>query len=400
MVRIHPDLVIFGGGIAGLWLLDEASRAGYSCILIEANSLGEGQTIASQGIIHGGLKYTLDGLLSPSAGSIREMPDVWRSCLLGHREPDLRNAALRAEFCHLWRTGGLMSKLGIIGARVGLRVAPIRLDAVDRPQALAECPDDVFRLDEQVVEPHSLLAALAERRREHIIAVPAELAVPNLSGSAGNVTEHEIRDGPTGRSVALRATSVIFAAGAGNAGLRKRVGLSSETMQRRPLHMVMLRGPLSVLNGHCAEGARTRITVTTVTDAADRIVWQVGGQLAEDGVVMDRDALIAHARREISACIPGVDLGCVEWATYRVDRAEPATETGARPARAFARREGNVITAWPTKLALVPQLAGDVMKLLEPPGGREVDFAVLDSWPRPLVAAPPWETETTWMRFR
>ena len=48
------DVVIFGGGAAGLWTLDELHRAGRSVVLLESGDLGAGQTIASQGIIHGG----------------------------------------------------------------------------------------------------------------------------------------------------------------------------------------------------------------------------------------------------------------------------------------------------------------------------------------------------------
>jgi len=66
---IELDAVIFGGGAAGLWILDELRRAGLAILLLEGGrrGLGSGQTIASQGIIHGGLKYTLAGLLTPSA---------------------------------------------------------------------------------------------------------------------------------------------------------------------------------------------------------------------------------------------------------------------------------------------------------------------------------------------
>ena len=57
------DVLIFGGGGAGLWLLDELHRAGHRVMLAECDALGAGQTVASQGIIHGGLKYTLPGAM-------------------------------------------------------------------------------------------------------------------------------------------------------------------------------------------------------------------------------------------------------------------------------------------------------------------------------------------------
>ena len=55
------DIVVFGGGIAGLWLLNRLRDEGNDAILLEADGLGAAQTLASQGIIHGGLKYALGG---------------------------------------------------------------------------------------------------------------------------------------------------------------------------------------------------------------------------------------------------------------------------------------------------------------------------------------------------
>ena len=60
----RPDVVIFGGGVAGLWLLDELVRRGRDALLLESSRLGTGQSIAAQGIIHGGLKYSLAGAQS------------------------------------------------------------------------------------------------------------------------------------------------------------------------------------------------------------------------------------------------------------------------------------------------------------------------------------------------
>src|SRR5665213_2066743 len=50
------DIAIFGGGIAGLWLLNRLRTAGYSALLFESGALGGGQTNKAQGIIHGGMK--------------------------------------------------------------------------------------------------------------------------------------------------------------------------------------------------------------------------------------------------------------------------------------------------------------------------------------------------------
>ena len=68
------DIVIFGGGIAGLWMLNCLRNQGYQAILLETDKLGSGQTLASQGIIHGGLKYALNGALGGAANIISDMP--------------------------------------------------------------------------------------------------------------------------------------------------------------------------------------------------------------------------------------------------------------------------------------------------------------------------------------
>jgi glycerol-3-phosphate dehydrogenase len=403
---ISLDVLIFGGGVAGLWLLDDLRRAGYRVLLLESDALGAGQTIASQGIIHGGLKYTLSGLFNPAADAIRDMPQLWRDCLAGRREPDLRGTRVRAEHCHLWRTGDLRSIAGIIGARVGLRVAPSRLDRPDWPAALRGCPGDVFRLDEQVIDPASLISDLAARNREHVLKYDASsLTAERQSGPAGNqapVVRIAAGSGGASGTVALTATTVVLCAGRGNAALRTRFGLRAEMQQVRLLHMVMMRGPLPVLNGHCTDGGRTRVTITTARDAPDNTVWQVGGQLAEDGVEHDRAELIARARRELHATLPAVNMDHVEWSTYRSERAEAATG-GRRPVNATVLADGAIITAWPTKLALAPQLAADVRKLLSPPlnqlpaaGWSVARVLELAAWPRPDTARPPWDTEDQW----
>ena len=97
MECLHVDCLIFGGGAAGLWLLDTLRQRGYSALLVEAHALGAGQTVASQGILHSGLKYSLKGLLSAAAREARDMPELWRRCLQGKAQPDLQQSEIRSE---------------------------------------------------------------------------------------------------------------------------------------------------------------------------------------------------------------------------------------------------------------------------------------------------------------
>ena len=75
------DVVILGGGIAGLWLLDILERTGIEALVLNKAALGQGQTIASQGIIHGGAKYTFGMGLETAVSDLAHMPDCWRASL-------------------------------------------------------------------------------------------------------------------------------------------------------------------------------------------------------------------------------------------------------------------------------------------------------------------------------
>lgn len=396
---MDKDVVIFGGGAAGLWLLDELTRCRIDAVLLEANALGTGQTVAAQGIIHGGLKYTLQGLLTKSAASIREMPIIWRDCLDGRSEPDLSGVRRRSDECFLWRTDSLSSRLGMLGAQFGLRVSPQSVTSDDRPELLRGCPGTVARLPEQVISTVSLIEMLATRHRDRMLQIdPQQMEFEcRAAGDVSLIRLH--RD--DGQSLELRPQYVVFTAGAGNSALRRSVQLNQEAMQRRPLHMVMLRGSLPAFQGHCVDGAKTRVTITSDVDSAGRTVWQVGGQIAEEGVAWDDLTLLANARKELMSVLPGIDLSSVEWSTYRVDRAEAIMPGGKRPETVQIRREGNCITAWPTKLALVPQLvaeiSGDIVEHVSNVLASKSQVEALPhDWPRPSVALPPWETAQRW----
>lgn len=386
----HLDAVILGGGIAGLWTLDTLRRRGVHAVLLERAALGQGQTLWSQGIIHGGLKYTLSGLLNPAAQAVRDMPDRWRACLAGKAEPDLSRAKLRAPHCHLWRTESLSSKVAMIGAKVGLRVTPTTLDADERPEALRHVPGTVARLEEQVIDVASVLSVLAARNAGRVWLAPRASVVSDATRVRVTV------DSAAPDSPVLLARTLVLTAGAGNAVLRDRLGLQPNQTQVRPLHQVMLRGELPELNGHCVDGSVTRVTITTAKDSAGRTVWQVGGQLAEEGVHRTPEDLIAHTKRELAACLPGLDLSRVEWATYRADRAEMKAPGALRPDDATLLVEGPVISAWPTKLALAPRLADLVTeRAMNAIGSAAVDQR-LPEWETAGVGAEPWEDQHAW----
>jgi len=369
---ISADVIILGGGIAGLWILDELRRVGIDAILLEKRALGDGQTVASQGIIHGGLKYMFDGHVTTSVKAIAEMPVIWRECLAGKREPNLSATQVRSDCCYLWGTGSLKSRVFMAGSTIALRAAPEAVEKEHWPAGLREVKGKVMKVGEQVIDTVSLMHNFAQRNRGRIL-------------QWGDQDTH--------------AKFFVLAAGEGNSELRKGLGLAENVMQRRPLHMVMARGNLPELFGHCVGGAKPRITVTTARDSAGRAVWQIGGQIAEDGVKMSAAELVKHAANELEECVPGLNLNGVEISTYRIDRAEAATGTGQRPEDVHILKEGNVMTVFPTKLALAPRLGQRVLEELniEHPTSN-IEHRTHGA--EPPVASPPWERETQWFSAR
>jgi hypothetical protein len=271
---------------------------------------------------------------------------------------------------------------------------------------LADHSGPVAVMDEPVIDPVSLLESLARRHRRRLFLYDPDRASWQLDGP-GQVTGLRIGhpwDSLPGSSLQLVPRAVVLTAGAGNAKLREQLGLAATETQRRPLHMVLVRGETSDLPelfGHQVDAAHTRLTITSGVDSRGRTVWQLGGQVAEDGVTMTKEELVRHAAKELAEVLPGLDSGGLEVNTYRVDRAEAATQGGRRPETQSLRVDGNTLTAFPTKLALAPVLAREVAAAIGDPAagvsrGVSTDLETLE-WPRPEVAHPPWESATDWI---
>lgn len=388
---LKVDVAILGGGIAGLWLLARLRQAGYSALLLEGHALGSGQTIASQGIIHGGLKYAIDLKLSGASDALADMPARWRACLVGKGEVDLRNAKIATERHLFWARKTLASRIaGFFGSKL-LRGRVDPLDAADWPEALRD-PEHVgavYALDEIVLNVPTLIDAVAAPHRACIKKIKPGLKLL----SQDDAVEFTVED-DTGRSHAITAMTLIAAAGSGNEDLLHQIGAPAKAAQRRPLHMVMLENAPAPLWAHCFDASdKPRVTITTHRRSDGAPIWYIGGLLAENGVKQSETELIAAAKAEVALLLPRLDLRRSRFATHRVDRAEGATADGTKPEGPVLQRRGAVWLAWPTKLALAPQLAAMALAALPRPS-IAFDPAAVSQWAAPEIALPPWEAAT------
>lgn len=372
------DVLVVGGGIAGLWVLERLVRRGFAAALVEQDRLGSGQTIAAQGMIHGGLKYALDGRITRAAATVAAMPERWRACLAGRGEVDLRSTRLLADACHLWSGDGPGGRLSALLASRALRG---RVELLARPDYPSFFADPAFtgslhRLGDPVIDPRSLLATLAGRHRA------LTLALENVAGRLQRRGGRFLLDAGDLR---LSAGLLALTAGAGNAGLLAALGLDRPEMQLRPLHQVRVQTthPHPV-HAHCVTGLRRtepRLTLTSHprSDGGPGWNWSLGGALASEGVDRDPDAQIDVARNELETLVPWVDLSRARFSSARIDRAEARQLRERRPDGAQVHAADGVITAWPTKLTLAPDLGDRVLaEVGEPDHGSPRRAAALE----------------------
>ncbi|WP_299197446.1 FAD-dependent oxidoreductase [uncultured Amphritea sp.] len=391
MQTIKTDLVILGGGIAGLWLLNRALQQGYDALLLETGDLGGAQSVRSQGIIHGGTKYALNGVLTQASSSIADMPSRWRACLDGTGELDLSSAKILSDAHYMWSKASLGSKMTSFFASKALKGRVESVTAEQRPKAFnhPHFRGNLYKLNEIVLDVPTVIDALATPHLQRICKVDAgdiQFVIEN-----GHVAAVQL---PQIRIVAQR---YITTAGEGSEALLQQLNIQQPQMQRRPLHMVMVRHRSDLPTfAHCiSSGSKPVVTITTHPASNGEHVWYLGGDLAETGVNLSSEQQISKAEKLIAELLPWVELEDARWASFHINRAEPKQSSLTRPDSAFAQAAGNCIISWPTKLALAPDLADQILALLSEQNITPMNIADADltaNLPRPAIAEPVWET--------
>ena len=405
------DIVIFGGGVAGLWLLNRLSAEGYQAILLERDRLGGGQSINSQGIIHGGLKYALHGVLSGASQAIADMPRRWRDCIEGRGEIDLSACELLCEHFLLWSGPGFGAGMKAFLGSKALAGKAERAEIGEVP-AILRGRGVVYRLPDFVLDSQSLIGALAQPFKNRIYAIGSAESADSrerrhVSDPAAGMTEHiefkciaarrELIVRATGEPLTIKARRYIFCAGEGNERLIEQAGLLLPRCQTRPLKMIAVSGAsLPPMYLHVlGEGfsATPQLTITSHVNAAGRPVWYLGGELAEGGTGRTDAAQIDAAKSRLADLFPEVCLNDLRWRCLDINRAEPASPGGRRPDNARISAEQDIIVAWPTKLTLAPALADLVMQSLRDdeilPGAGSEPLT-------PSLSAPPPLARSFW----
>ncbi len=399
------DVVIIGGGIAGLWTLARIRQAGYQAVLFEAEHLGCVQSGASQGIIHGGTKYALTGKLTHSAQSLQQMPQRWKDCLDGQGEIDLRQAKKLSKHQYLWSNKSMASRItGFFASKVMTsRMQHLRKKDFSAPFDQTDFNGELYRLDEPVLDIQSVIETIREQFSDFIFQQEVK-GVTEISSDNYQINFSAQTLNETHR---LIAKTLILTAGAGNEKLLASLNFSQPKMQRRPLLMPMLKAKKNILPkmyAHClGASALPRMTITSHSLSADQTVWYLGGEIAEQGVGRTIEEQVKCAKKELQNLMPWMDFSQCQWSALAIDRAEPKMADGSRPVEPAVFRKNQVITAWPVKLAMAPIMVDKIIDELEAAGieknaqSRPLDGKDSGLMPKAQTSQLPWEKVELWL---
>ncbi|MGQ0526733.1 MAG: FAD-dependent oxidoreductase [Alphaproteobacteria bacterium] len=359
MAEHNADIIIYGGGIAGLWTLNVLHQRGYDVLLLEKDALGGGQTLASQGIIHSGLKYMIGGKISDVAKQISAMPATW----LDHLHTDFPAIKLAAA------SQQMLIPKGFAGALL----KAITKNALGTHASESTPSEDVRKagfdgsaitLNEPIIDVLSVLRALAEPHKDRIRKLQPE----------------------------LKAKLYIHAAAEGNERADVKIF-------RLPVFMIMMKNaPFSLFAHLIGMSDKPVATITTAHTKDGALVWYIGGQVSEREKNSNPDDVLKDVKAALCKYLPDLDLSAAEWAFLPVDRIEGRARNGTLPDFPVIQEVGDHLYVWPTKLTFAPLLGVMIVKKLAErnvtPSGAQTDWSFL----APVdYADAPWD-KVTWKK--
>lgn len=381
------DVIILGAGVSGLWLANKLSNLGYNFIIFDNSAIGGAQTLASQGMIHGGQKYALTGSLSEHSYRSLNMAKRWQSALNGTGEIDLKQTKLLSEKQYMWSAGGLADYAAVFAAAKIVNSETKKLKYSDYPSALEGLSGLVYELPEQVLEVSSLLKNLVD-----------PIASKIFKGNVNAINEEGFI---TIDNKLFQAKAIVSTAGLGNENIIKMLSYEKVYTQRRPLKQIVVKSLQYPLFGHgITTNPKPRVTITSHPCDDGGFIWYLGGNIAETCTNLSDIEAMKYAEKEMQTIFPKIAWGEKEWAVIKVDRAEPFVASGQLPPGAHVQEFGNVLVGWPTKLTFAPDLADKVCAILERENISASDSGFVDnSLPNLEFGDYPWQ-KISWFKSK
>jgi glycine/D-amino acid oxidase-like deaminating enzyme len=389
------DVVVIGGGVQGLVLLDTLLAAGYSCALVTDGDLGAGQTLHSHGFLNTG--FGLAGRELPAAAA------------------QLVHPFLRARGVLLTGNWAVLPPPGLRGLLLRARPAFARLPPAHLPTGFSPTFKDAARaLPDYSFDKRQLVTALSQGREGHILR-------GSVTGFRGREPVEAVVLRPAGSDteVELRAGAVVVAAGCGSKRLLRTLVGSTPQLKRikhRLVHMLCLRAPRGALPVQSVVALSLGLLLAAHDDG-EHVLWyvtpmQLGGpsfdSVPNDAAAPADPTMLRRAWDTLQTLYPpllgveGLQVG--HYAGYRQDI---GNWPGARLCAVLAGT-GNVIAALPSGLVGPWRNAADALTLvrgLRAPSGAGAQPALAGTGQGVCVGRPvedrpgfAWQSPEDWLR--
>ncbi|MBX7151877.1 FAD-dependent oxidoreductase [bacterium] len=386
------DAAIIGGGIAGLFILDRLKSEGYNAILLEKNSIGYGQTLASQGMIHSGIKYRLDGSDPEISKQLVEVSQRWTDFFSGSVQPDLSSSTVHSTKQYLWTKNVLLDKLALKVVPMFMNKGAHKLPEAEQPPAFKLCGynNDVYEISETVMDVKSVCNYFFQKHFSSIYWGTADDFQLNSNGSIRSIQTDNIT---------IEAGAFFISSGSANETFGKTLKLLN-IAQRRPLRQFMIRGKLPLLYGHCVTSQPKPLFSITSHPYKNETIWYLGGNVAEPLDGKGGYQTPTEIFKLLFQVFPFAKMMIDSWATYTIDRAEAKTADGRLPNEPTLMHHQNLALCWPTKLVYAPVLADhacNFMRKIASPSFQKTSQQL--SLNKPKLGEYPWE-KTEWQPFK
>ena len=235
------DMIVIGGGITGAGILREAARLGLKALLVERNDFASGTSSHSSKLIHGGLRYFVQGQLKMMRESL-----LARQHLLHDGPPLVKPIGYLHVIYKGDRVTPLIFETGIRTYallhghwKIHQRVNPSGIGLYS-PGLSPKDLQAVFTFDEsQTDDARLVLRVLREATTRGAMALNYTSAVGLLRDEHGQVNGILAQDSTQGDPVSLRARVVVNATGAWADGLRRQIGAPARLRPMRGSHLVI-----------------------------------------------------------------------------------------------------------------------------------------------------------------
>jgi len=397
MSDIELDVLIIGGGVQALWLLNDLNRLDYSAFMIARTPLGVGQTLHSHVYIHRGNLYTRVEL----AKRLRDVNDIWDKfdgITRSVRPPIFgTNLPMARYFTGMWEEAGLyfrecnapeILQQGTLYRGKFFETGETWLDGEELMARLREPVRDLIRYGE------------VRRIRQNERKIQVEILIRN-------------------QRFTFQPRVLVFAAGAGNQALLTKVSSTTRAWRSQVQGIQQLRkSQMLVIKGSDLPEMTFIFPEYPIFTVCRRhgkeIVWIASFGVDEEIGSRQRIALPADPPvdlKRLQSCLWQLHaiapklfkMSGLQWGVYTGLKAERAEQggRGVIPNEEVVEDFGtdNLMAIWPTKLTLAPKASARAVVVIQnrnvAPSGRFQPSSYAGTVP---VGREKWKT-VQWMRW-